>query len=41
VKSAINQIIREEIHADKFKPIEEEYEKKVAEITEGLYSGQK
>ncbi len=41
VKSAINQIIREEIHADKFKPIEEEYEKKVAKITEGLYSGQK
>ena len=41
VKSAINQIIREEIHPNKFKPIEKEYEKKVAEITEGLYSGQK
>ena len=41
VKSAINQIIREEIHPDKFKPIEKEYEKKVAEITEGLYSDKK
>ncbi len=32
VKSEINRIIREVMYADRFKPIKEEYEKKVAEI---------